>query len=54
MPKKSINLYRDSELSAWENAKAAARREFDGEPTDGRILEELANAYCGLSGGDDE
>lgn len=45
---KTINLYRDEQQEAWEQAKEKVARELGlEEPPDGLILQELAGAYLG-------
>lgn len=50
--KKSIALYDEAELEAWENAKEAAENELDGNPREGEVLRELCRAYTGFGGGE--
>ena len=47
---KVLNLY-GAEVYVYENAKEAARRELDGDVTEGEIVRELARAYTGCDDG---
>lgn len=46
---KTINLYREEQQEAWEQAKDVVARELGvDDPPDGLILQELAGAYLGF------
>lgn len=45
---KVVNLYRDEEVEAWEEARAAVENDPDLDPPrEGAILKILADAYTG-------
>jgi len=47
---KVVNLY-GAQVHVYENAKEAAKRRLDGDPTEGEIIRELARAYTPGNGG---
>lgn len=54
MPQKTVNLYRESQIEAWEQAAQLARDGLDDETLpDGDVLRHLADAYRGVVSFDD-
>lgn len=49
MPRKCLNLYDESAVETWRNAKEAVAAEREDEPTQQEVLVELAEAYTGWS-----